>query len=298
MNQLSLCIDRIDDDSLEELILAFEEKPMLTPKTLALDLNDFGQNGINCISRLLQEPRCTMEALYLSLDHLNDNDDALICFANALKENKTLKWLHLNGTAITITGWDAFSKLVFNTESIQATYSSNHFLQVLSRNFPNRKQNRDNSKLLPHNLRMFLKWNAKANKKMMACLKVMMHLMYCFSFEKFNGMEPEMLIRVIEFIDEKCRKFFFRDEHAGHKYFFDKKEVHEDINNMREDEEGAVLAEGCDDVLLRVHPDHEQKCQLARQSTLFHLLRSNPSICQIVTHGKNGDGKCCKRKHD
>ena len=65
-----------------------------------------------------------LEYLFLSGNKLND-DDAIL-FANALKQNNHLKYIHLNDNSITGIGKEALSKAVYDPTSLNSMSDCNH----------------------------------------------------------------------------------------------------------------------------------------------------------------------------
>lgn len=201
-------INDIDDDFVEALVMKFRENPTLTPKKLALASDSIGQNGWGFVATLLKDPRCTMEVLDLS-SNFKIKTETIIVFANALAENSILQELLLRQTFYTTTGLRACSQCLCNTTSIEATYSSNHTLQVVSFNptsfllDESSDDSDDDSDNAYFEFNQNLGWNKNANKKVVARRKVFQHhFLHNFKMEPFEGMAPELLVRTLNFIDK------------------------------------------------------------------------------------------------
>lgn len=177
----------INDDFVEALVMKFRENPTLIPKKLTLASNNIGQNGYSFVATLLKDPRCTMEVLDLTFN-FKIKTETIIVFANALAEKNALKQLRVPQAVITTTGLRACSQCLCNTTSIEATYSSNHTLQVVtsrpnlsSRSDANSDDDSDGDSdgdsddgindLLRFEFNQNLDWNKKANKKVAPAAK-------------------------------------------------------------------------------------------------------------------------------
>jgi hypothetical protein len=88
---------------------------------------------------------------------------------------------------------------VCNSSSVNATYTSNHTLNELSRmKVFLGKTEMHNHFPMWHNLNL----NVNPNKKFVACEKVLMnHFMENFRMEEFEKMLPELLVRSMNFIE-------------------------------------------------------------------------------------------------
>ena len=209
LDLLALYQNSIDDGLVEELVAVFLENPALTPKNLNLRHNNFGRNGIDAIARLLRDPRCTMEGLDLSGNHIN-NDSAII-LADGLVRNNKLRKLNLDGTLITTAGFGFFSPCLCNRSSINATFSSNHTLQFLGHFYTHENVPADVTAWIdyenplhpmPADLQEYLEWNTNENKKIVARQKVFMqHFIRDFRMQAFEGMDPDLLVSVLNFMD-------------------------------------------------------------------------------------------------
>ena len=176
----------------EELLMTLIENPALTPKLVVLRLNTLSQNGCRSIGRILQDARCSMEEINLAVTQII-NDDAAFCFADALVTNTTLRSMHLYQLGITTTGLGAICRSLFNTASINSTYSSNHTLQ----DFFSRGIFRSTA------LDECLEWNRSMNKKQVARCKIFMqHFIRNFKMEPFKEMKSDLLLRVVTFVEK------------------------------------------------------------------------------------------------
>ena len=192
LDDLHLPCNRIDDDSVRELIMAFHENPGFFPKKLSLSFNSIGQNGCDLIAHLLQDPMCPMEELNLQANR-DINDAAAIVLANALVGNRTLNKLDLASTGVTITGFDSFLRTICDTSTIKTTYASNHTLQYLH--------------FRPPDLRQHLELNRNNDKKAVARHKVLMHhFSGDINMQPFEEMTQDLLLGSVNFIDKWGRE--------------------------------------------------------------------------------------------
>ena len=136
------------------------------------------KNGIQCSNSVLEK---------LNLHGNIIDDGTMICLASSLVKNYKLRELEINcriqfgippnrlaqrqmigvhsltlGRNITAQGWSAFSQLLRDTSSINATFESNHTLERLH-------QNEDE---MPQDLQSLLHLNRKKSKSQVARLKI------------------------------------------------------------------------------------------------------------------------------
>ena len=223
LEKLDLGWNSIDDDSVEALVTLFLGNPAMAPKEIDLSGNCISDNGCRSLATLLQNPRFTLEKLNLYENDVKVN--SAILFVNALVGNTTLKELNINGDCIsteymTTGGLRAFSQSLCDTTNINTTYSSNHTLQVLaylggymSPDYELDDPDYDSDDDYEIELRIenklhleisqYLSWNANDNKTIVARKKLFMnHFVTNFTMEPFEGMEPELLIRVLSFMEK------------------------------------------------------------------------------------------------
>jgi len=132
LSSLSLHENKIDDEGLQLLVQMVSSMKSL--KFLDLYYNDLvTPTGWQVLSDYLQS-NCSLKELYLHSNNIND--DTLVEFTNALRNNKSLKYLDVGDSPdddgharITQRGWAAVSTLLCNKTSIMDTYNSNHILQ-------------------------------------------------------------------------------------------------------------------------------------------------------------------------
>jgi len=135
---LDLGSNQIDNDGIQRLVQLVSNMSSL--KCLSLSDNRSVLTGWQALSGYLQSPNLALREL--GLNENNIDDDTLIILTSALVDNKSLKYLSLDGTwdddteeyisLITERGWGAVSTLLCNKASIMDTYSSNHTLQEIS----------------------------------------------------------------------------------------------------------------------------------------------------------------------
>ena len=224
--ELKLC----KNDLVEEAFIALHENPAVIPKKLTFSYNGIDEDKCKAIATLLQDRTCTVEIIDFCEARKID-DGCIIQLANALAGNMTLKELQLSKTSTRNAGLRAFSQSLCSTASIDATYNSNHALQVLayghldsaSESEDESDDERDHEReydsdaeenvdnLVRSNLRYYLRWNENENKTMVARQKVFtQHYLrdFRFSMNAFHSMPPDLLVRFLVFIE---REFFSPD---------------------------------------------------------------------------------------
>ena len=153
------------------------------------------QSGYDAVARLLRDPRCTLEEFRFTPKRITGANWAT-SFANSLIGNRTLKRLCIYGGGVTGTDLGAFSHILCDTASIDATYYSNHTLHSIERDLY------DDNTPITIKLRKYLELNRNDDKLAVAQQKVFIqHIVHDFRMQSFEGMEPNLLVRVLTFID-------------------------------------------------------------------------------------------------
>ena len=103
-----------------------------TLEKLFLDSNpNITARGYQALSTLLEDPNSRLALLNLMGNGIDD--ESAIILANALAHNTTLERMYLDENPdITSNGWQAFSKVLCDTSSVNNTFLSNHTLQHLT----------------------------------------------------------------------------------------------------------------------------------------------------------------------
>ena len=216
LETLDLGSSLVDSESVEALVAALQDNPTMTPKSICLRNNFIFTDACRSLATLLQDPRCKLEILDLSFNTLDDS--SAILFANALIGNTNLKQFIMkdkdedeeNDDALKTSGFRAFSQTLCNTTNINTTYASNHTLQVLhckgNLEYDLDYDSDDDTETeleLHSDISQYLIWNSNENKKIVARKKVFMkHFVNNFTMEPFEGMEPELLVCVLHFMDK------------------------------------------------------------------------------------------------
>lgn len=126
LQHLYLSGNEINDEGIEALVPAIESCNHL--KTLYLDGNpSITTKGWKNLASILEAPDCTLETLMLADDNIDD--EAAATFASALTNNQTLRTLNLYGNPLSAKCLYAFSKLICDASSVNATFLSNHTLR-------------------------------------------------------------------------------------------------------------------------------------------------------------------------
>ncbi|EJK55167.1 hypothetical protein THAOC_25128, partial [Thalassiosira oceanica] len=117
--------------------------------------------GTQVIAASLANPECSLESL--NLRGCNIEDEGAATLAGGLRNNQRLTRMSLQNNNITKRGWNAFSPILCDTSSINATYNSNHTLQDLG--YYGIK--------IPQDIKMMLRLNRDMNKSRVAANKIL-----------------------------------------------------------------------------------------------------------------------------
>ena len=188
LQNLNLSYNQIGDESMKMIARGLSNSKAL--RTLQLSGNDFGDNGVEALVAVLKSST-KLEKLYISQNHsitikgykaiaillgiptlkelyaANDNtgDEVAEIFANALVNNRTLKKLYIftyYSSLISAAGWEAFTRLLCDTSSVNNTFTSNHSLLYLA-----------GPLALQPGTRALLELNKNANKEHVAMIKIL-----------------------------------------------------------------------------------------------------------------------------
>ena len=137
LNYIKLSCD-INDEHMLPLVEALRRRLVLyRDRGLELDLssNRIGNAGCNAIATLLEDTNRNLK--YLSLSNNQIGDNGAITLANSLASNTKLKTLDLHQNTFNNQSYvsDTYERLLCDTSSISATYSSNHTLRTLTFSF-------------------------------------------------------------------------------------------------------------------------------------------------------------------
>ncbi|EJK48926.1 hypothetical protein THAOC_32239, partial [Thalassiosira oceanica] len=205
IQSLDLSFNRIRDDGLDVLIqglpasvdkldLARNEVslarkiPLLRFKELVLWGNSLSLGGLRVIAVSLANPECRLEEL--DLDQCNIGNDEAATLAPSLRDNQRLARLSLAENNITKEGWNAFSSILCDTSSINATYNSNHTLRSLG----------GYGVQVPHDIKTLLELNHDYDKSRVAANKILQvhrHL----DMRPLFGRELDMLPYVVAWLE-------------------------------------------------------------------------------------------------
>ena len=129
LKQLYLIDCGIADEQLLSFIESVRECPL---DDVIFSRNRIGDAGCEALATLFEDPNCNIEDLSLANNQISN--DGAIAITKSLTNNTKLKKLSLKENPITNETGEvlkAFEKLLCNTSSISATFSSNHTLQKL-----------------------------------------------------------------------------------------------------------------------------------------------------------------------
>ncbi|EJK59796.1 hypothetical protein THAOC_19940, partial [Thalassiosira oceanica] len=117
--------------------------------------------GTGVIAASLANPECRLESL--NLRGCNIGDEGTATLADGLRNNQRLTDMSLGDNNITERGWNAFSSILCDTSSINATYNSNHTLRDLG----------GYGVQIPQSIEMMLRFNQGKDKSGVAANKIL-----------------------------------------------------------------------------------------------------------------------------
>ena len=166
---------------------------MLRFEALNLGGNPLSCDGPRIIAASLANPECRLEALYLY--GINIGDEGAATLAGSLRGNQRLTRMSLPTSIdnITETGWHAFSPILCDTTSIDATYNSNHTLQYLGS--PGRTTYN-----IPQDVKMLLGLNSDEDKCRVAARKIL-QTHHHLDMRPLFGREFDLLPYVIAWLE-------------------------------------------------------------------------------------------------
>ena len=163
LRQLDLASNELDDESIHALVPGLNSCSHL--HTLRLSRNELiTSKGWQHLATVLEAPNSNINGLVLAGN--NVDDEAAVEIARSLVNNIKLVTLNLNSNQINAKGWKAFSKLLCDTSSINATFLSNHTLTCV-----NSSADSDTRA----SLQQLFVLNDRENKKQIAMIKILQH---------------------------------------------------------------------------------------------------------------------------
>ena len=158
--------------------------------------NAISSGGTRVIAASLANPECRLETLNLYQTSIGDAGAAIL--APSLQSNQRLISMLLAQCNITNgeNGWNVFSSILCDTGSIDATYNSNHTLQVLG-NF---------SSVIPQDVKMLLELNSVQDKSRVAAAKILQthrHLDMRPLFGREMGLLPYVIAWLERFAESR-----------------------------------------------------------------------------------------------
>ena len=130
LRTLDLSNNELDDERIDALVPGLKSCISLQKLTLVLNPS-ITTRGLQNLAPILEAPNSSLISLY-TLGSSSADDQVVHSFASSLANNHTLQTLGVSTNSITERGWEAFSKLLCNTSSVNATFLSNHTLQHVS----------------------------------------------------------------------------------------------------------------------------------------------------------------------
>ena len=170
LKEINLCDCYINHERLPPLVEAMRGQSTL--EELYLNDNSIGNSGCEILAALLEDPNSNLE--HLQLETNNIKIEGAVILVNSLANNTKLKILNLHDNSIETSVEDIFSRLLCNTSSINATYSSNHTLQELDL-YNNIEETRVGRGLRSEHLQDLLLTNEYENKGLVAIKKILLY---------------------------------------------------------------------------------------------------------------------------
>ena len=158
LRKLNLSCNSIGDQGIQAMVRGLINCQSL--EELRLSNNHFTANGLAALSLLLRAEHCNLSSLYLYF--INICDDGAAALTNGLRGNKSLTTLYFNVASVKASVLTAFSRLLFDTSSVNNTYLSNHTLEKI-RDFVPEMQD------TPQDIVQYLKWNESLKQAAAIC---------------------------------------------------------------------------------------------------------------------------------
>mmetsp|Transcript_2596 Transcript_2596/g.4807 ORF Transcript_2596/g.4807 Transcript_2596/m.4807 type:complete len:241 (+) Transcript_2596:391-1113(+) len=176
------------DQHLQELVSSIREDANQI-ETLALD-GIAGNVGREALVSLLQDRNSNIHTLRLGMMNNVDKDNTTL-LVNALAKNNKLNRLFLVGNiGIDDFDWEALSRTLCNTSSINATYYSNHTLNSLGGALSARS--------IPSDIYTLLDMNRSCNDKKQTAIQKVLHFHPHFDMKPFFEWDLKVLPHVVD----------------------------------------------------------------------------------------------------
>ncbi|EJK58487.1 hypothetical protein THAOC_21382 [Thalassiosira oceanica] len=208
IQSLSLSRNIISDDGLDVLILGLptsvdmldlggneitlaRQLPLLRFKKLHLTWNALSHGGPGLIAKSLANHECRLESL--TLNRCNIGNEGAAILAEGLGNNQRLIRMSLEDNNITQEGLNAFSSILCNPSSIDASYNSNHTIHDMG-GYGAYGAN------IPQDVEILLELNSDPDKSRVAANKILQvhrHL----DMRPFFGMELDLLPYVVAWLE-------------------------------------------------------------------------------------------------
>lgn len=169
----------------------FRVNPGAIPKLINLDRMGVDHDGYIALSELLRLPNCSLEELVMHQNH-PIRDETITHIATTLESNVNLKHVWLDTSQLSPIGWECISKAICDTSTMASSFESNHSLITFGNSYDQ-----------PDDVITNLGLNDNPYKDVVACLKVVEnHLAWKFHIDKFNEMQPALLVEFFQFINK------------------------------------------------------------------------------------------------
>ena len=132
LGSLNLANNEINDEGIDALVPALKNDSNSLHQLWLSGNPSITSRGWQKLATVLESPNSKLKELYIIGN--NVGDEAVAVLASALVNNRTLMTISIRcftESSFNEEGWDAFSSLLCNTSSVNATFLSNHTLNEL-----------------------------------------------------------------------------------------------------------------------------------------------------------------------
>ena len=163
LGSLNLANNEINDEGVDALVPALKNDSNSLHQLWLSGNPSITSRGWQKLATVLESPNSKLKELYIVGN--NVGDEAVAVLASALVNNRTLMAISIRcftESSFNEEGWDAFSSLLCNSSSVNATFLSNHTLNELGC-------------LHQNPLQPLLTLNKREDKKEVAMIKILQH---------------------------------------------------------------------------------------------------------------------------
>jgi len=192
----------LKDNYISEIAMGVLTRSLVTNTTLTdlcLDNTGLSYSGLRAISILLEDEQSMLA--HLSLRYNLIKNKGAIMLADSLSNNQVLSRLDVDDAAITLKGWEAFSRILSRGPTIMDTYKSNNTLQTLL----------VDEWCMPGKLMLLLLMNRDGDKREVARQKIVKrHFHGNFDMQPFFDLKVGLFSHVIEWTGRNGISLLYR----------------------------------------------------------------------------------------